>query len=207
MTYWPLVHSMSTVRLRCYLLNFLRDGFSYFLSFITDISLIVIHLKRRVPLWPLIIHPFIKPLIGQIVAIMNPWYDIVQLEFAFHEKVVFAFAINTATINQRKRFKCVLDYWIDVWLWCVRRILFDLVWLSFWFVVFCLGKVAYHRFVLLRFGNTLLFVCFWAYLLFIILFICFLFTCLLNSILYFILHFILIKHFKSINLLFVVSDT
>jgi hypothetical protein len=54
----------------------------------------------------------------------------------------------------------VLDYWIDVWLWCVRRILLDLVRLSFWFVVFCLGKVAYHRFVLLRFRNTLLLVCF-----------------------------------------------
>ncbi len=155
-----LVPSVTTLRFSGYFLNLFGDGFSDFLSLITDVSLKVIHLKRWVPLWSFVIHPFIQSWIGKIVAIMHSGDDIVQLKFAFHEKVVLSFTIDAAAINEWKGFKGVLDYWIDVWLWCVRRILLDLVRLSFWFVVFCLGKVAYHRFVLLRFRNTLLLVCF-----------------------------------------------
>ena len=47
---------------------------------------------------------------------MHSGDDIVQLKFAFHEKVVLSFTIDAAAINEWKRFKGVLDYWIDVWL-------------------------------------------------------------------------------------------
>ena len=158
MPIWPFVSS--NVWFSCYFLNLFSNGFSYLFSFITDISLAVIHIKRRISIWPILIHPFIEPLIGHIVPIMDSGNYIIKLKFAFHKKVVLTFAIDFAAVNDWKRFKGVFDYWIDIRLWCMSIFLFDLVWLCFWFVVFCLGKVANHHFVLLLMKNTLLFVCF-----------------------------------------------
>lgn len=77
----------------------------------------VAHLKGRVTFGSFVIDSFIKPLIGEIVAIMDPGDDIVEFHFAFHEEVVFSFAVHVATINQGKGLKCVFDDRVDVWLW------------------------------------------------------------------------------------------
>lgn len=108
----------------------------------------VIHLKGGVTLLSLVIHSFIKSLIGEIIAIMYSGNDTVELELTFHEQIVLTFAVHVSTINEGKRLKSVLDYWINIRLLRVDWILFSLVWLSFRSVAFCLSKVAYHRFVL-----------------------------------------------------------
>ena len=145
MTGLPFIWSRGNIRLSDQSFFLFSNCFCDLFSLITANILTVIQFKCRVPLLSILmkwIHPLVKPLIGQIILIMYSGDDIVELEFTFHEDIVFAFSIHISPVNDGKWFKSMLDDRIDIRLWLVGNILEWFSWLCFGFVYFCLGKVA-----------------------------------------------------------------